>query len=79
VTKVGIWTSGFMHACRRDTRLRAEAAARRAVQVGDHTYQGVKRTLTLGLDLAHVPAETPVQRDAAARSAATFCASASGR
>jgi hypothetical protein len=63
----------------RHPRLRAEAAARRAVQLGDHTYQGVKRTLTLGLDLAHVPTETLVQRDAAVRSAATFCASASGR
>lgn len=35
----------------RHPRLRAEAAASRAVQAGDHTYQGVKRTLTLGLDL----------------------------
>jgi hypothetical protein len=35
----------------RHPRLRAEAAARRAIQLGDLTYQAVKRTLTLGLDL----------------------------
>lgn len=36
----------------RHPRHRAEAAAERALQVGDHSYQAVKRTLTLGLDLA---------------------------
>jgi hypothetical protein len=35
----------------RHPRLRAEAAAHRARRTGDHSYQGVKRTLTLGLDL----------------------------
>jgi hypothetical protein len=35
----------------RHPRVRAEAAARRARQTGDHSYRGVKATLTLGLDL----------------------------
>jgi hypothetical protein len=38
----------------RHPRMRAEAAARRARQTGDHSYRGVKATLTLGLDLLTV-------------------------
>lgn len=39
----------------RHPRMRAEAAARRAQQTGDHSYRGVKATLILGLDLLTAP------------------------
>ncbi len=35
----------------RHPRVRAEATARRARHVGDHSYQGIKRALTRALDI----------------------------